>query len=350
MMATKKKPAIQKRTATKAKKRGKRLLLLLALIVVLWVLSLVFAPTEAEYLVHGASYISDLELPAYDDGEIVVRHPGFTLLYDEEHEQARWVAYHLTRDELYGTAKRKDNFRSDPSIPTGSAELADYRGSGYDRGHLIPAGDLTWSEEAMSASFFLSNMSPQEGSFNRGIWSQLEAVVRNFADSEGAVYVVTGPVLTDGPYKTIGENEVSVPNAYYKVILDYEEPVLKAIGFVLPNEGSKSDLKTFATTVREVEELTGLDFFHRLPDTQEELLETRYDTEAWDFSTFTATEKARQAYQSAAPQPKKEESGTYRLIKGTLDTVLLIIKRESRSLIELFIPRSQLKRAVPLLY
>ncbi len=349
-MATKKKTTTQQRKVTKAKKRGKRLLLLLSLIVVLWLLSLVFAPTEEEYLQSGATYIPDLELPAYGETELPVRHPGFTLLYDEEHEQARWVAYHLTRDELYGTAKRKDNFRSDPSIPTGSAELSDYRGSGYDRGHLIPAGDLTWSEEAMSASFFLSNMSPQDGSFNRGIWSQLEAVVRTFADSEGAVYVVTGPILTDGPYKTIGRNEVSVPNAYYKVILDYEEPELKAIGFVLPNEGSKSDLKGYATTVREVEELTGLDFFHRLPDIQEELLETRYDTEAWDFTPFTASEKARQAYESGTPQPTRTESGTYRLIKGTLDTVLFIIRRESRSLIELFIPRSRLKAAVPFLY
>ncbi|MDI9429563.1 MAG: DNA/RNA non-specific endonuclease [Spirochaetota bacterium] len=349
-MATKKQTTTQTRKVTKAKKRGKRLLLLLALVVVLWLLSLVFAPSEDEYLQSGATYIVDLELPAYDEGEIVVRHPGFTLLYDEEHEQARWVAYHLTRDELYGTAKRKDNFRADPSIPTGSAELADYRGSGYDRGHLIPAGDLTWSDEAMSASFFLSNMSPQDGSFNRGIWSQLEAVVRNFADTEGAVYVVTGPVLTDGPYQTIGANEVSVPNSYYKVILDYEEPELKAIGFVLPNEGSKSDLKSFATTVREVEDLTGLDFFHRLPDMQEELLETRYDTEAWDFSPFTASEQARQAYESGTVHPAQTESGTYRLIKGTLDTVLVTIKRESRSLIELFIPRAQLKTAVPFLY
>lgn len=349
-MATKKQSTKRQRKTTKAKKRTKRLVLLVGLIVVLWVLSLVFAPSEVEYLAHGSSYIADLELPAYDSGEIVVSHPGFTLLYDEEHEQARWVAYHLTRDELYGTATRKDNFRVDPSIPTGSAELADYRGSGYDRGHLIPAGDLTWSEEAMSASFFLSNMSPQEGSFNRGIWSQLEATVRNFADKEGAVYVVTGPVLTDGPYKTIGKNQVSVPNAYYKVILDYEEPVLKAIGFVLPNEGSKADLKNFATTVREVEVLTGLDFFHRLPDTQEELLETTFDTEAWDFSAFSATAKDRAAYEAGSLQPTTQESSTYRLIKRTLDTSLLIIKRESRALIELFVPRAQLKTAVPFLY
>lgn len=349
-MAAKKKSTKQQRKVTKAKKRGKRLLLLLALIIILWVLSLIFAPSETEYLESGISYIEDLELPYYGEGEIVVSHPGFTLLYDEEHEQARWVAYHLTRDELYGTAPRKDNFRPDPSIPTGSAELVDYRGSGYDRGHLIPASDLTWSEEAMSASFFLSNMSPQDGSFNRGIWSKLEATVRNFADTEGAVYVVTGPVLTDGPYKTIGKNNVSVPNAYYKVILDYEEPELKAIGFILPNEGSKEDLSAFAMSVREVEEITGLDFFHRLPDTQEELLETQYNLDAWDLSQFSASAAERENYQSSSPPPRVQESGTQRLIKNTLNTVLFIIKRESVGLIELFIPRAQLKAAVPFLY
>ncbi|HZJ87520.1 MAG TPA: DNA/RNA non-specific endonuclease, partial [Sphaerochaeta sp.] len=215
--------AKSKRKSTAAKRRAKRILLLVAVVVVLWVVSLVIAPSDQEYLEQaGSSYIEDLELPYYEDGQIIVSHPGFTLLYDEDHEQARWVAYHLTRDELYGTAKRKDNFRPDPSIPTESASLADYRGSGYDRGHLIPASDLTWSEEAMSASFFMSNMSPQEGPFNRGIWAKLEATVRNFADTEGAVYVVTGPILTDGPYRSIGANEVSVPNSYYKVILDYE--------------------------------------------------------------------------------------------------------------------------------
>ncbi len=135
--------------------------------------------------------------------------------------------------------ERGDDFRSDPLIPSESASLNDYRGSGYDRGHLIPAADLSWSEEAMSGSFYLSNMSPQEGQFNRGIWSKLEATVRNFADTEGSIYVVTGPVLSDGPYDTIGENEVSIPNQYYKVILDYREPDLKSIAFLLPNEGSK---------------------------------------------------------------------------------------------------------------
>jgi endonuclease G len=341
--------AKKQRKVNKAKKRGKRILLLLVLALALWVISLVLAPSEAQYLESGASIIEDLELPFYEDGEIVVSHPGFTLLYDEDHEQARWVAYHLTRDKLYGTATRTDNFRADPSIPTKSAELVDYRSSGYDRGHLIPAGDQTWSDEAMSASFYMSNMSPQSPSFNRGIWSQLEAAVRNFADTEGSVYVVTGPILTDGPYETIGPNKVSVPNAYYKVVLDYEEPELKAIGFILPNEGSKEKLEVFATTVREVEELTGIDFFHRLPDTQEELLETQYDISAWDLSPFSVSAKDRSEYTGQVAAVKQDD-GWYGLLNQTMNTVFFVVKKESLALLETIVPRAQLKAALPFLY
>ncbi|MDX9824193.1 MAG: DNA/RNA non-specific endonuclease [Sphaerochaeta sp.] len=347
-MAKQKKTNRLQKQAGKAKKRGKRLLILLAILIVLWILTLVFAPAAQP----SSAYVQDLELPLYQKGELVVRHPGYTLLYDEEHEQARWVAYHLSREELYGSHDRGDDFRADPSIPTGSAALDDYRSSGYDRGHLIPAADLSWSQEAMSASFFLSNMSPQAGTFNRGIWSKLEATVRNFADTEGAVYVVTGPVLTDGPYKTIGKNQVSVPNAYYKVVLDYQEPEYKAIGFLLPNEGSKKDLQAFAVRVDEVEEVTGIDFFHRLKDREEDVLEASYDVSLWDFSTFSASAKDREAFQEGNLPAKTGEkpSGIYSIAKGTLSTILSVVKKESVNIIELFIPKATLREAAPFLY
>lgn len=351
MAKQKKTNRIQKQVG-KAKKRGKRLLILLAVLIVLWIFTLIFAPNEQPSLQSSSTYIQDLELPLHQKGDPVVSHPGYTLLYDEEHEQPRWVAYHLSREELYGSHDRGDDFRVDPSILTGSATLDDYRGSGYDRGHLIPAADLSWSEDAMSGSFYMSNMSPQVGDFNRGIWSKLEATVRNFADTEGAVYVVTGPVLTDGPYKTIGKNKVSVPNAYYKVVLDYQEPEYKAIGFVLPNEGSKKDLQTFTTSIDEVEELTGLDFFHRLKDTEENELEASFDVSQWDFSTFSASAKDREAFQAGNLPAKVQDkpSGIYSFAKGTLSTILYIVKKESVNIIELFVPKATLKEAAPFLY
>ncbi|MEM7231136.1 MAG: DNA/RNA non-specific endonuclease [Planctomycetota bacterium] len=203
-----------------------------------------------------------------------VGHSAYDLGYHESHEQAAWVAYVLEAEELVARAKRRDNFRSDPAVRTGSAELSDYRRSGFDRGHLAPARDMAFSARTMSESFFLSNMSPQVPAFNRGIWSRLERQVRQWAKDEGSLVVVTGPIF-NGRERKIGPNGVSVPHRFYKVILDYEPPEVKAIGFILLNEGSSRPLSSFAVPVDEVERLTGLDFFAALPDYQEEQLESQ---------------------------------------------------------------------------
>ena len=266
-------------------------------------------------------------------------YKGFDLGYNEAGEQASWVVYVLTKDEVVnGSVSRSDNFRADTSISTGSASLADYRGSGYDRGHLAPAGDMTWDKEAMSQSFLLSNMSPQSPSFNRGIWADLEATIRTFAATEGSVYVVTGPVLTDGPYDTIGDNGVSIPNAYYKVVLDYNEPEKKAIGFVLPNEGSDKDLSKFATSVDEIEELTEIDFFPQLPDEEETVLESSFEVDSWNFDQFMASKEERAAYSrdgTSVEIPKKEDT-TVTMVKSVIEKIMVQTKRELRSIIRSF--------------
>lgn len=230
-----------------------------------------------------------LALPAFTETDTIVEHTGYTLCYSEDAEQPYWVAYILTADEVFSNvAQRADNFHEDPYIPTGSATLLDYKGSGYDRGHMIPAADLKWSEQAMDDSFYMSNMSPQVPAFNRGLWADLEAVVRTFAVQNKAICVVTGPVLTDGPYDRIGENEVAVPKFYFKAILDYTAPEYKAIGFLLANEGSKESLTSFVVTIDELEEITGLDFFPLLPDEDEVILEATYDISLWDFTPFNS--------------------------------------------------------------
>ena len=117
-------------------------------------------------------------------------------------------------------AKRGDDFRPDPAVPTGSATPQDYTRSGYDRGHLAPAADMSFSAKAMSESFYMSNMSPQAPQFNRGIWSKLEKQVRHFATKEKRIVVVTGPILPAEKNITIGANKVTVPQYYYKVIYD----------------------------------------------------------------------------------------------------------------------------------
>ena len=156
------------------------------------------------------AYSQEILLPEINPNDIIVKHYAYTLNYNEEHEQAEWVAYILTKDRVYGTVKRTNNFRPDPKVKTGSATLADYKGSGYDRGHLAPAADMKWSATAMSESFYMSNMSPQRPGFNRGIWKRLEQLVRTWAVEYEEIHVVTGPVLK-GSFKSIGPNQVSVP-------------------------------------------------------------------------------------------------------------------------------------------
>ncbi len=219
-------------------------------------------------------------LPAHTPGDAVIEHTGYTLLYREDHEQAAWVAYVLTEERLGGTSARRDNFRADPSVPTGSATPADYRASGYDRGHLAPAADMKWSEKAMSESFYMSNMSPQAKEFNRGIWEHLESRVREWAKADGELFIVAGPVLEPG-LKTIGGNGISVPRMYYKVVLDYRLPVYKAIGFLMPNEGATKPLDDFAVTVDAVERATAIDFFPALPDSLESVLEGSLRPAEW---------------------------------------------------------------------
>ncbi len=226
--------------------------------------------------------LEELAIPRLTKEDIIIKHTGFTISYNEDHEQANWVAYVLTKDEASSYyAQRNENFREDEAVPTGSATLDDYRRSGYDRGHLAPAADFRWSTESMEDTFLLSNMSPQDHEFNKGIWNNLEMEVRRYAKRFRTICVVTGPVLTDGPYKTIGQNRVSVPKYYYKVILDYSEPELKAIGFIIPNEGSERDIYEFACSVDDVEKATGIDFFHLLDNKSEKELEGSFDVNKW---------------------------------------------------------------------
>ena len=247
----------------------------------------IFAISSTSWL----SAQSKLEIPLSAFGDEIVRHSAYTLGYSEQHEQARWVAYELTSAELDGHAKRKDDFRSDPSVSTGSASLVDYRGSGYDRGHLAPAADMKLSSTYMSESFFMSNMSPQLPGFNRGIWKNLEAVVRKMSIANQSIHIVTGPILSSNK-GSIGTNQVTIPRFYYKVILDYTAPEFKAIGFIIANEASNQPLSSYATTVDRIEERTGLDFFSGLPDDLETLLEGRYLYEEWNVKDISSLRTA----------------------------------------------------------
>ena len=215
--------------------------------------------------------------------DCIVDREGFALGYIEYHEQPAWVIYKLTRAEVQTqVARRTNRFREDPEVPTGSATNADYRKSGYDRGHLAPAADMAFSVQTMADSFFFSNMSPQVPAFNRGIWKRLEEQVRKFALHEGEIMVVTGPVLPKEKSITIGNNKVTVPDRYYKVVYDLTPPQ-KMIGFIIPNNGSTRPLQDFAVTVDAVEKETGLNFFSLVPRQEQDRLESTITLDAWSW-------------------------------------------------------------------
>jgi endonuclease G len=228
--------------------------------------------------------ISKLEIPKIGSKEFVINHTGYSLVYSEPHEQAIWVAYELTKEETIKKFERTDKFLIDPQVKTKTANDKDYSGTGFDRGHLAPASDMAWSSTSMAESFYYSNMSPQSPSFNRGIWKRLEELVRTWANDNNSVYVVTGPVLSSD-LQTIGANKVSVPNYFYKVILDYNSPGIKAIGFIIPNTGSKALLQNYAVSIDSVEALTGLDFFTSIPDEQEEAIESNLCSKCWTWKS-----------------------------------------------------------------
>jgi endonuclease G len=155
----------------------------------------------------------------------IIKHTAFSLAYSEKHEQASWVQYKLYKSNLESLQVLRNNkFRLDSKVSTGSANLNDYKKSGYDRGHIAPCADFTYSNTTMLESFLMSNMSPQIPSFNRGKWKVLESRVREYALRYDSLLIITGPVLYSiNNHATIGENNVTIPEFYFKIIFDLKE-------------------------------------------------------------------------------------------------------------------------------
>lgn len=218
-------------------------------------------------------------LPALNTNQ-VVNHTYFTLSYSEACEQAEWVAYELKKERLNGQVKRSNKFKIDLSVTTGSAELSDYKHSGYDKGHLVPAADMAFNQLAMNESFYISNIAPQNKSFNQGIWKRLESHVRYWAKEYGDLYVITAGILNSCD-EFIGANKVCVPDYFYKIILDFKSPEIKVIGFLLPNKKDKQPLKSYVVSVDYLETLTGIDFFPNLPNHIENIIEKKSDIIKW---------------------------------------------------------------------
>jgi endonuclease G len=220
-------------------------------------------------------------LPTSTTGQIV-HHKGYSLSYSEPHEQPEWVAYELKKSHLSNINHKRPYFEIDNAVKTGAAHWRNYKKSGYDRGHLCPAGDRRYSKEAHDETFLTSNISPQEHQFNAGIWNRLEQKVRYWAGKYDGVFVVTGGVFDDN-MESIGDEYVSVPNAFYKVILDNDSGRIKIIAFLIPHQDSNKPLYDFVVSVDAIEQLTDIDFFPELEDGLENKLEASSSYKDWSF-------------------------------------------------------------------
>lgn len=233
---------------------------------------------------------NEFVLPKHDTEDLILRKSAFSLKYNEKIKQPDWVAYELTLNEVYGNeTKRTNNFKIDREITTGTATNDDYKYSGYDKGHLAPAGDMKFSKQAMEESFLFTNICPQVPAFNRGIWASLESMVRYWAVVNEAVMVVCGPIFYSDEYITIGLNKIGIPDAFYKIILDYREPEKKAIAFIIPNRKKEEEMAFYVCSVDDAELITGQDFFPFLSPYDEKLLESSYDLELWPMIEFSYT-------------------------------------------------------------
>lgn len=212
---------------------------------------------------------------------LLLHRAGYEAGYNAAHRIPRWVAWCLTAEHTTGTFSRKGiAFQEDTDVPEPRATDWDYYRSGYDRGHLCPSADNRWSEEAQRQSFLFTNICPQTHGLNAGDWNEMEQQCRSWARQYGTLYIVSGPILYKGRHKTIGKNKVTVPEAFFKVVLRLT-PEPRAIAFVYKNKGGNRPKGDYVNTVDEVERITGLDFFAALPDDIEQRVEASANLSEW---------------------------------------------------------------------
>ncbi len=230
-----------------------------------------------------AEALPGLEIPGASGGR-TVQHGAYVSSYNTSTLIPDWVAYELTAEEAQGRRERDGiEFRMDPDLKgCTQAMREDYSGSGWTKGHLMPAADAAFSSNTMAETFYFTNICPQNEVLNAGDWQYLEKRVRNWARIYGSVWVVTGPIVGENRYGTIGERNVTVPDSFYKALLvRRKDGSYSSIAFVMDNDEERYYLKDCAMSVDELERLTGFDFFPSLDDRIEEKVESSVRLSDW---------------------------------------------------------------------
>lgn len=220
-------------------------------------------------------------VPSSNQNQLVI-HDYYMLSYSEPHEQAEWLAYELKKEHLTTNNRKRPYFIEDPKVKSKSAHWRNYKNSGYDRGHLCPAGDRRFSEYAYNETFYTSNIAPQDRAFNAGVWNRLEMQIRQWCKRYGKLNIIVGGVL-ENDLKEIGSEDVDVPNSFYKLVYKNNGNSIKVLAFLFPNKESNEDLDSFLVPIDELEELTGIDFFHKKSKKWQQNIEQDIAIDGWQF-------------------------------------------------------------------
>lgn len=212
-----------------------------------------------------------------------IEHTGYTSSYNLTTHCPNWVAWELTEQETRGVYGRSDDYREDETIPyKHRVNERAYSSINYDRGHMCPAGDMKWSENAMSDTFYMTNMCPQDPTLNQHWWERLESACRRWAKNEGSIYICCGPIFVGGEKDNGIDPIVKIPSAFFKVVLSLRQGHEKAIGFYYKNDDSRQPMGDAVRTVDEIEEMTGFDFFSKLEDEVEARVEAQSKLSKWN--------------------------------------------------------------------
>ena len=241
-------------------------------------------PAEPAPVSAPAGLAELMEIPALTSGGRIVQHGAYVSSYNTETLIPDWVAYELTAEETGGDRKREGiEFRMDPDLRgCTQAMREDYSGSGWTKGHLMPAADAAFSSSTMAETFYFTNICPQDETLNAGDWQYLEKKVRQWANCYGSIWVVTGPIVGENRYGTIGDRDVVVPDSFYKALLIRKKNgSYSAIAFVMDNDDDRYFLKDCSMSINELETLTGFDFFPSLDDKIEDKVEGSVRLSDW---------------------------------------------------------------------
>ena len=253
-----------------------------------------------------SGYASMLEIPALKGGSMnqFITHttkrngkdyPTYSLEYSYKYKHSYWIAYRFD-NTTGGNVGRNEAYKPDPELPSQyAAKHNDYTNSGYTRGHLCASSDRQYSKEANQQTFYMSNISPQSGNgFNQSgsAWNTGEDKVQawgyNISRSTDTLYVVKGGTIGEGMIKGYIKNEIAIPKYFFMAVLFRSGDNYKAIGFYMPHENlkddpDKKDPKKYLMSIDALEQETGIDFFHNLPDNIENTVEATYNVNDWQW-------------------------------------------------------------------